>query len=95
MGATGTATLDFGTANYGSDTASVTITGQTAIAADSYCEAWFMADTSADATSDEHLLVARETALACGTIVVGTGFTIEALSDLRLTGRYSVRWVWS
>jgi hypothetical protein len=33
--------------------------------------------------------------LVCGNIVAGTGFDIVASTDLRLTGTFSVRWMWN
>ena len=92
MSATGTATIDFGAAPGGSS-AAVAVTGQTGILSGSSVEAWLMADTTADHNDTEHAFV--PITVRCGTIVAGTGFTIYAFTDLRLTGTFSVRWVWA
>lgn len=94
MGDKGTATLSFGT-GAGTTEASVVVTGQTGILSNSHCEAHIEYDSTATHSADEHLMVKRDLALACGTIVVGTGFTIYASTgDWRLTGDFTVRWVW-
>lgn len=92
MSATGTTTVDFGTAPGGNYATSV-VTGQTAITSTSYIEAWIMAETSADHTLEEHLIVPMQ--IKCGNIVNATGFTIYAFSDMRLTGTFTIRWVWN
>jgi thiamine monophosphate kinase len=92
MGATGTATLDFGAAP-GSPVASVVVTGQAGISASSVAEAWLMAETSADHNEVEHRIV--PIIVRVGQIVAGTGFTIYATSDWSLTGQWTVRWVWN
>lgn len=94
MGAVGTATLDFG-AFPGANEASVSVTGQAAIAADSFAEAWFMRDTTGDHTADDHAWAAFFAALSTGNLVAGTGFTIRAVSTEKLTGTFQVRWVWN
>lgn len=94
MSGTGTATLSFGAAP-GSNVATATITGQTDIGTSDFAEAFFMADTTADHNDMEHILFSRLVGLTCGSIVAGTGFTITAETDLRLTGSIRCRWVWS
>lgn len=89
--ATGTATLDFGSAP-GTNLVSVVVTGQTAIASGSHVEAFFMGDTTADHNADEHQFA--EIKLVCGSIVAGASFNIFASTQLRLTGTWTVHWVW-
>lgn len=89
--ATGTATINFGVAP-GTNLVSVAVTGQTAIASGSHAEAFFMGDTTADHNADEHQFA--DIKLVCGSIVAGTGFTIFASTQLRLTGTFTVHWVW-
>lgn len=73
VGTTGTATLDFG--GYPGDTdASVTVTGQADIVADSVVEAWLRLADTTDHTADEHRV--EEIAISAGDIVAGVGFTI-------------------
>jgi hypothetical protein len=91
----GTATIDFG-AWPGSNEASATVAGQADIEATSGVEAWFMGDdTSADHTAADHRYAPCFIHLTCGSIVAGTGFTIFARSTEKMTGTWSVRWVWA
>ena len=90
--AQGSATLDFGAAP-GGTTAKVAVTGQAAILSGSDVEAYLMGDATASHNADEHLFVPMT--IRVGTVVAATGFTIYATSDLRLTGTFTVRWVWA
>lgn len=85
--------IDFGTFP-GSHEASVVVTGQTAILSTSDAEAFFMSETSADYTAKDHRYIGLFARLTCGDIVAGTGFTIFGISTEKLTGRFSIRWVW-
>ena len=94
-GATGTATLNFG-AYPGSNEASVAITGQSAISSGSKADAFVMADdTSSDHPAGDHRYFEVFAALSCGTPTAGVGFTIHARSAHKLTGQWTVRWVWA
>lgn len=87
----GTAVLDFGN---GSTEASVVVTGQTGIAADSSVEAWVELASSADHTVDEHRL--EEIDISAGNIVAGTGFTIYGVCRKGAAhGEFNVNWVWA
>lgn len=91
----GAAEIDFG-AHPGSNEASIVVTGQTEIASGASVEAWIMADdTTADHTAADHKYAPLFLHLTCGDIVDGTGFTIHGRSLEKLTGAFSVRWVWS
>lgn len=91
--ATGTATIDFGT---GSNEASVNVTGQTSILATSKADAFVMSDDdSVDHTANDHRYFETFAALSCGTPTAGTGFTIHARSLQKLSGTWSIRWVWA
>ena len=80
MGATGTATLDFG-AYPGKPDASIAVTGQAAIGAGSRVEAWIDTGTATAAHStDEHIMAAVLLDVTYGKIVAGTGFTIYGLA---------------
>ncbi len=92
MSATGTAILDYGSTP-GTNNVSTVITGQAAIASNSYVEAWIMAEPTATHNAYEHRLVPIK--LVCGDIVAGTGFTIYATTEWRLDGTFNVRWVWT
>lgn len=90
----GSATLAFG-ATPGSSTASIAVTGQTNILAGSRVKAWFQGSTS-DHNKYEHTRIfPSRVGLAVGDIVAGTGFTIHAETEMRLTGDVSVKWEWS
>ncbi len=93
--AIGTATIDFG-AHPGSNEASVAVTGQTAISATSKAEAWVMGDdTSSNHTAGDHRYLLQFVSLTCGTPTAATGFTIYARSIHKMTGQFTLRWVWS
>lgn len=77
MGAQGITTVDFG-AFPGNTDATVTITGQGSIAADSLVEAWIMPTATADHSADEHWLDAPH--VMAGNVSAGVGFTIYARS---------------
>jgi hypothetical protein len=81
LGATGTATLDFG-AFPGASDASVTVTGQTGIGAGSLVEAWIFPANTADHTSTEHMVETFRVFAA--DIVAGTGFTIYGFNTSQL-----------
>jgi hypothetical protein len=93
--ATGTATIDFGAAP-GANEASVAVTGQGSISATSKAESFVMADdTSASHTAADHKYLPQLCSLICGTPTAATGFTIHARSIHKLTGTWTLRWVWS
>ena len=95
MATQGTATIDFGSWP-GANEAVVNVTGQAAILTTSGVEAWFMADdTSADHTAADHRYAPCFIHLTCGTPTAGAGFTIYARSTEKMTGEWSVRWVWA
>jgi hypothetical protein len=80
MGATGTATVNFG-GFPGSDSATVLVTGQTGIVAGSLVEAWLVPTATGDHSADEHIMVGPR--IEAGNIVPGTGFTIYAMQLAR------------
>jgi hypothetical protein len=92
---TGTATINFG-AHPGSNEASIAVTGLTAISATSKADAFVMADdTSASHTASDHRYFESFASLSCGTPTAGTGFTIYARSLEKLTGTWTLRYVWA
>ena len=92
---TGNATISFGS-HPGSNEANVAVTGLTTISATSKAEAFVMADdTSVDHTASDHSYFETFASLSCGTPVAGTGFTIYARSLEKLTGSWTVRYVWA
>lgn len=91
----GTATLYFG-AHPGSNEASIAVTGQAAISATSKVEAFVMGDdTTANRTARDHRYFGMFVNLTCGTPTAATGFTIYARSAHKMTGTWSIRWVWA
>lgn len=92
--ATGTAVIDFG-AFPGSNEASVAVTGQADILATSKADSFVMADdTSADHSASDHRYFEAFASLSCGTPTSATGFTIHARSTEKLSGQWTLRWVW-
>lgn len=93
--AIGTATIDFG-AHPGSNEASIAVTGQATISATSKVEAWVMGDdTSSNHTASDHKYLPQLASFTCGTPTAATGFTIHGRSIHKLTGTFTLRWVWS
>lgn len=87
----GSAVLDFG-ATPGTNYVTLDITGQTTIAGTSKIKVYKNIQSTATHNVEEHQIVPLE--LTAGNIVAGTGFTIYALSDLRLDGTFNVYWEW-
>lgn len=91
----GTAILDFGSFP-GLNQASVAVTGQATILANSKVEAYVMAnDIVGNHTENDHRYFAMLAGLSCGDLVAATGFTIHARCAEKLTGQFSVRFVWA
>ena len=89
---TGSTVIDFGA---GGNEASVVVSVPE-ILGTSKAEAWIMGDdTSTDHTASDHKYVGLFMALTCGTPVAATGFTIYARSTQKLTGAWTVRYVWA
>jgi hypothetical protein len=86
--------LDFG-AFPGSNEASVTVTGVATIGASAKVEAFIMRATTADHTPNDHSYAAMFCGLTCGDVVASTGFTIYARSEQKLTGTFTVQYVWA
>jgi hypothetical protein len=90
----GTAIIDFG-AFPGKYEASVVVTGQAAIVAESVVDPYVMAnDTAGNHTAKDHRALKLVSAFTAGDIVAATGFTIFGVSTERLQGLYALRWVW-
>lgn len=82
-GVTGsTATIDFGVFPGASDT-SLAITGQAGIVSGSIVKAWIQPASTSDHSADEHIV--EPIRVYAGNISPGTGFTIYAVGDNRLT----------
>ena len=93
--AIGSTVIDFG-ASPGSNEAAVAVTGQGTISATSKAEAFVMGDdTSVDHSASDHRYLTAFAGLSCGTPIAGTGFTIYARSVEKLTGKFTLRWVWA
>ncbi len=91
---TGTVTLDFG-AHPGVNEASVVVTGVATIGASAKAEAFFMRSTTGSHTANDHSYAALLAGLSCGNVVAATGFTIYARSEQKLTGTFTVQYVWT
>jgi hypothetical protein len=91
----GTAVIDFGSFP-GSNEASIAVTGQGTISGTSKAEAYVMGDdTSTDHTASDHKYLPAFAGFTCGTPSGGVGFTIYGRSIEKLTGQFTLRWVWS
>ena len=92
MSGTGTAVIDFGS---GSNEAQVTVSVPT-ILDTSKAESWVMGDdSSVDHTANDHRYFPAFAVLTCGTPTAGVGFTIYARSLQKLTGAWTIRFVWA
>jgi hypothetical protein len=88
---TNTAVLNFGSAP-GTNNVSVAVTGQASILTTSVVQLWMQDDSTSTHNAYEHLMVPLT--LRPSNIIAGTGFTINASTDWRLDGTFSVRWEW-
>lgn len=52
-------------------------------------------DTSSNHTAADHKYAPLFMAFTCGTPTAGTGFTIYARATDKMTGQFTLRWVWS
>ena len=92
MAGTGTATIDFGA---GGNEAQVDV-AVPEILATSKVESWVMGDdTSVDHTAADHRYFPVFASLTCGTPTASVGFTIYARSTEKLTGTWTLRYVWA
>ena len=91
IGYSGFATLDFGNAP-GTNSTSVTVTGQTSILAGTVVYVC-LGSSTADHNKVEHLF--SGITLNVSDVVPGVGFTINAGSLQRLTKTFNVKWMWS
>ena len=89
----GSATIDFGAAP-GSSTASIAVTGQTGLIAGSRIKTWVAGSTSDHNEYEHSRIFPNRVGLGIGDVVAGTGFTIHAETEMRLTGDMSVKWEW-
>ena len=90
----GTAIIDFG-AFPGSNEASVVVTGQASIAADSEAWAWLVATVTGDHTANDAAYAAALVGISTGALVAGTGFTIYGRSVEKMQGTFNLQWAWA
>lgn len=89
----GTVVIDFG-ASPGSNEASVVVSAA-GISAASVVDTFIMADdTSVDHTASDHRYLSVLAGFTCGTPTTGS-FTLYATSIHKLTGKYTVHYVWA
>lgn len=94
MGASGTATLDFGAIGSKGNTASIAVTGQSGITAASQIDAWLRIEATPEHSIDELLI--DPVRVTAGNIVAGTGFTIYCDMPYGTAyGIYKVDWAWN
>ena len=94
MGAQGTTTIAFG-ADPGLNETEAVITGQASIVSGSLVEAFVMEEVLGTKTANDHGYMNLLVRLACGSIVATEGFTIYAKSAEKMTGSFTVKWVWN
>lgn len=91
----GTAIINFGGGG-GANEAVIAVGGQSTISATSKVEAYVMGDdTTSTHTANDHKYFSSLCGLTCGTPITGTGFSIYGRSFQKLTGSFTVRWVWA
>lgn len=91
MSGSGQIIADFGT---GAADVTVSVTGQTGIAAGSLAEAWIFPVATADNTLDNHL--AEDLEVIAHSPVAGVGFSIFIKCRTgRAFGKYNLGWVWN
>jgi hypothetical protein len=94
-GAQGSATIDFG-AVPGTNIVSIAVAGQAGIVAGSQVQAFLMGnDSTASHNTDEHEFLSHYINFSVDAVTAGVGFTINAITELRLTGTFVLRWRWS
>lgn len=94
MGASGSVVLDFG-AFPGSNEASVSVTGQTGILADSKADAWIVAAPTSDHTANDAAYAAALVAVTTGAPSAGAGFTVYGRSVEKMQGTFNLQWAWN
>jgi hypothetical protein len=91
---TGSTTIDFGSAPGANETSAV-VTGIAGIGGSAKVSAFVMGtDTSGSHTADDHKYFETLATLSCGAVSAGVGFTVYARSIHKLTGTWTVRYVW-
>lgn len=91
----GTSTLNFGSAP-GNNDATLTVTGQAQMPANAHIHVYIQGnDTTAEHSGFQHRFLTRYIGCSVSNVIASTGFTINLLSDLRLTGNVAVRWSWN
>lgn len=96
---TGAATINFplsaqsGKPAPGTNKTSIAVTGLTTFTDTDTVEAWVIGESTSDHNAYEHILVPIR--LRVTDPITGTGFTIQATSEYRLTGDFKVRYAFS
>lgn len=94
----GSAVVDFGSAP-GTNVATATVSGQSNILNTSIIKVFITGDSttvsgSAGHNSFEHMYLSSKLSLAGHSITPGVGFTITAMTDLRISSTLKVHWEW-
>ena len=90
----GSVEVDFGGA-IGDNIATAIITGQSGISSSSDIRVYIAGDTSTDFNIDEHQFLSSYVGVTYSNVITDVGFTITAITELRLSGKLLVRWSWS
>ena len=93
---TGTATLDFGTANPPIRECTAVVGTQTGILASSAITIWISGDdVTASNGASNHIIGSKLITFTAESIVIGTSFTIRAISEGEVSGTFNVHWSWT
>ena len=92
MANSGSIAIDFGAAP-GSNEASVAV-ADTNILGASITSAWIAAQASSNHTVQDHTYAAALIGISTGAPTAGVGFTIYARSTGKVTGQFTLNWVW-
>jgi len=94
MANSGSGVIDFG-AFPGSNEATLVITGESSILSGSRTDAWIVATATSDHTINDHAYAKCLVQLSTGTVVAGTGFTINARCLEKMQGTFNIQWAWA
>jgi hypothetical protein len=89
----GTAQIDFGNAP-GNDQTETVVSGQL-VTVNSVIKVWMSSSSTSDHTIDEHIIAGNFVTFGIKDVVAGFSFTIVAVSQIKLTGKFIVQWEWT
>jgi hypothetical protein len=91
----GSSSINFGYAP-GTNIATAIVTGQNGIVDSSNIRAWIDGrDSTATHNAYEHALLPMAMGVTVTSVIPGVGFSLQASTELRLSGAVAVRWAWN